>query len=113
MERHNFDNVESFRGIVNKKEETDELTQRINADLRAKAAETADISGGCGAQSRCTEGQYRGSELLAATADARAPAGYARVVVCCQARDYGASTQGLHGGYYAGDVGARDNKILA
>lgn len=32
--------------IVNKKEETDELTQRINADLRAKAAETADINDG-------------------------------------------------------------------
>lgn len=32
--------------IVNKKEETDELTQRINADLRAKATETADINDG-------------------------------------------------------------------
>ena len=29
--------------IVNKKEEQDELTQRINADLRAKALETAEI----------------------------------------------------------------------
>lgn len=29
--------------IVNKKESQDELTRRINADLRAKALETADV----------------------------------------------------------------------
>lgn len=29
--------------IVNKKDSQDELTRRINADLRAKAVETADI----------------------------------------------------------------------
>ena len=29
--------------IVNKKNEQDELSQRINADLRAKAMETSDI----------------------------------------------------------------------
>ena len=29
--------------IVNKKESQDELTRRINADLRAKAVETADV----------------------------------------------------------------------
>lgn len=29
--------------IVNKKEEQDELTRRINADLRAKSLETAEI----------------------------------------------------------------------
>ena len=30
--------------IVNKKNEQDELSQRINADLRAKAMETTDIA---------------------------------------------------------------------
>ena len=32
--------------IVNKKESQDELTRRINADLREKAVATADISDG-------------------------------------------------------------------
>lgn len=32
--------------IVNKKDEQDELSQRINADLRAKAMETTDIVDG-------------------------------------------------------------------
>lgn len=32
--------------IVNKKNSEDELSRRISADLRARALETADISGG-------------------------------------------------------------------
>ncbi len=31
--------------IVNKKNDQDKLSQRINADLRAKAMETADVEG--------------------------------------------------------------------
>lgn len=44
--------------IVNKQDNNDELTQRINADLRAKAMETVSVEGGAESPDLAEDAEY-------------------------------------------------------